>query len=364
MSNCSPTELNCGFNQTHDAIKHYYGKQLSNTKDLKTSACAAPAKPLPEHIKDALSEIHEDITSRYYGCGLTVPQCLENCRILDLGSGSGRDCYILSKLVGPKGHVTGIDMTDEQLELSRKYIDYHMQKFGFQQANVDFTKGYIENLKGANLQDEAFDVVVSNCVINLSLDKKAVLSEVYRVLKNGGEMFFSDMYINKTLSEELKKNSMVWGEGIGGALLWKDLFQFAEEIGFSPPRLVTSRYITFNKELEAVVGDYRLVSATFRLFKLPKDAKNDKCLVTYRGGVTGYENELHFDANFAFKEGEAVEVDEELYRILKFSRFAEHFSFLPLEKGSIKDIISDPFQFADCTEGTNSCNNTKFKGCP
>ncbi|XP_056385627.1 arsenite methyltransferase-like [Hyla sarda] len=349
MSNCSQTESNCGSNQTHDDVKNYYGKHLSNTKDLKTSACAAPAKPLPKHIKDALSEIHEDITSRYFGCGLTVPQCLESCRILDLGSGSGRDCYILSKLVGPMGHVTGIDMTDEQLELSRKYIDYHTQKFGYQQTNVDFTKGYIENLKGANLQDETFNVVVSNCVINLSPDKKAVLSEVYRVLKYGGEMFFSDMYINKTLSEELKKNKMVWGEGIGGALLWKDLFQFAEEIGFSPPRLVTSRYITFNKELQDVVGDYKLVSATFRLFKVPKCAKKEKCLAIYKGGVTGYENEIQFDANFSFKEGQAVEVDEELHRILKSSRFAEHFTFHPLEKGSgsIKDIISDPFQLAN-----------------
>ncbi|XP_040294229.1 arsenite methyltransferase-like [Bufo bufo] len=327
----SLTEASCGSNQTHEDVKHYYGKHLSNTKDIKTSACAAPAKPLPKHIKDALSEIHEDITSRYYGCGLTVPQCLENCRILDLGSGSGRDCYILSKLVGPKGHVTGVDMTDEQLELSRKYIDYHTQKFGFQQPNVNFTKGYIENLKEADLLDETFDVVVSNCVINLCADKKTVLKEVYRVLKNGGEMFFSDMYINKTLSEELKKNKMVWGEGIGGALLWKDLFKFAEEIGFSPPRLVTSRNITFNKELEDVASDYKLVSATFRLFKLPKDANKEKCQAMYKGGVIGYENEIQFDVNFSFKEGQAVDVDEELQGILKISRFEEHFSFLPLE---------------------------------
>ncbi|XP_075697196.1 arsenite methyltransferase-like [Rhinoderma darwinii] len=365
MSHCSLTESNCSSNLTHDDVKHYYGKHLSNTKDLKTSACAAPAKPLPKYIKDALSEIHEDITSRYFGCGLTVPQCLENCRILDLGSGSGRDCYILSKLVGPKGHVTGVDMTDEQLELSRKYIDYHMQKFGFQQPNVSFTKGYIENMKEADLQDETFDVAVSNCVINLCPDKKAVLSEVYRVLKNGGEMFFSDMYINKTLTEELKKNKMVWGEGIGGALLWKDLFQFAEEIGFSPPRLVTSRDITFNKELEDVVGDYRLASATFRLFKLPEDAKKEKCLAIYNGGVTGYENEMQFDANFSFKEGQAVEVDEELCGILKVSRFTNHFSFLPLENGSEskKEIISDPFQFADCSQETNSCNSSQPKEC-
>ncbi|KAM3913983.1 arsenite methyltransferase-like [Leptodactylus fuscus] len=352
MSHIGQTETNCGPCQTHDDVKHYYGKQLSSTKDLKTSACAAPAKPIPKHIKDALSEVHEDITSRYYGCGLTVPQCLEDCRILDLGSGSGRDCYILSQLVGPKGQITGVEMTDEQLQFSREYIDYHTQKFGFQEPNVSFLKGYIEDLKGVNLEDETFDVVVSNCVINLCPVKQVVLKEVYRVLKDGGEMFFSDMYISKTLSEELKKNKMVWGEGIGGALLWKDLFQFAEDIGFSPPRLVTSRYLTLSKELENIVGDYKLVSATYRLFKLPKDAKGEKCLAIYQGGITGYENEIQFDANFSFKVGEAIEVDEELCKTLKISRFAKHFLFNPLENGSgsNKDVIRDPFQFADCSE--------------
>ncbi|XP_075072333.1 arsenite methyltransferase-like isoform X2 [Mixophyes fleayi] len=284
--------------------------------------------------------------------------------MLDLGSGSGRDCFMLSKLVGPKGHVTGVDMTDEQLELSRKYIDYHMEKFGLQQPNVEFIKGYIENLKEAKLGDESFDVIISNCVINLSPDKKAVLTEVYRVLKDGGEMFFSDMYINRKLSEELKKNKMLWGEGISGALLWEDLAQIAKEIGFSCPRLVTSRYITFNKELEEILSDYKLVSATFRLFKLPRDADKEKSLVTYKGGITGLETEIQFDANFSFKEGRAEEVDEELYGILKNSRFTDHFSFCSLENstGSKKDIITDPFQFAACSQAgiSGSCCEPKI----
>ncbi|XP_068115044.1 arsenite methyltransferase [Hyperolius riggenbachi] len=293
-------ESQCSYVQTYDDVKDYYGKQLTDTSNLKTS-CATSSTALPKHIRDALSEIHEDISSRYYGCGLTVPECLEKCRILDLGSGSGRDCYMLSKLVGQQGYVVGVDMTDEQLELSRKYINYHTQKFGYEKPNVEFVKGYIENLKAANLEDDAFDVVISNCVINLSPDKKAVLKEAYRVLKYGGEIFFSDMYINKKLSEELKKNKMVWGEGIGGALLSQELFQIAEEIGFSPPRLVTSRYLTINQELREIIGDYKLVSATFRLFKLPKEATKDQNLVTYKGGITGCETEVHFDANYTLK---------------------------------------------------------------
>ncbi|OCT57160.1 arsenite methyltransferase [Xenopus laevis] len=340
--------------QTYKDVKEYYGKYLKSSKDLKTNACVAPSRPLPKHIRDALKDVHEDVSSRYYGCGLVVPECLENCSILDLGSGSGRDCYMLSKLVGQKGHVTGIDMTDEQVEVSKKYIDYHMKKFGFQQANVDFVQGYIENLHSVQIKDKSCDIIISNCVINLSPDKRAVLREAYRVLKDGGEMYFSDVYSNKPVSEELKKNRLLWGECLSGALYWKDLLQISEEIGFSRPRLVTSSLITVdNQELQEILSDYSFVSATYRLFRLPQGTVNENCQVIYNGGITGCEEELQFDANFTFREGEIVVVDEELGAILKNSRLADEFLFRPSEKGGPsskcqpkKEVISDPFQLA------------------
>ena len=97
---------------------------------------------------------------RYYDCGLIVPECLEGMKILDLGSGAGQDCYVLSRLVGEEGHVTGIDMTDEQLEVARKYQQYHADKFGFSKPNTDFVKGYIESLGAAGLEDNQFDLIV------------------------------------------------------------------------------------------------------------------------------------------------------------------------------------------------------------
>uniref|UniRef100_A0A803K3X3 Arsenite methyltransferase n=2 Tax=Xenopus tropicalis TaxID=8364 RepID=A0A803K3X3_XENTR len=355
--------------------EEYYGKFLKNSKDLKTNACVAPSRQLPKHIRDALKDVHEDVSSRYYGCGLVVPECLETCSILDLGSGSGRDCYMLSKLVGQKGHVTGIDMTDEQVEVSKKYIDYHMQKFGFQPANVDFVQGYIENLHAVQIKDKCYDVIISNCVINLSPDKRAVLKEAYRVLKDGGEMYFSDVYSNKPVSEELKKNKILWGECLSGALCWKELVQISEEIGFSPPRLVTSSFITVdNKELEEILSDYSFVSATYRLFKLPQGKAKEKWQVIYNGGITGCEEELQFDANFTFKEGEVVKVDEELGAILKNSRFADEFLFRPCEKGDLsskcqpkREIIRDPFQLAQKARNQHQAPNSGSccgpKGC-
>ncbi|NWX40376.1 AS3MT methyltransferase, partial [Steatornis caripensis] len=306
----------------------YYGKELQKLEDLKTSVCVTSARPLPKAVRDALERVHEEVVARYYGCGLVIPECLESCRILDLGSGSGRDCYLLSQLVGEQGHVTGIDMTKNQVEVARKHIAWHMDKFGYRKPNVEFLQGYMEKLGDAGLADESYDIVVSNCVINLAPDKRAVLREACRVLKPGGEMYFSDVYASQQLSEAVRKHRVLWGECLAGALYWRDLYSIAEEVGFSSPCLVTASPITIgNKELEDIVGEgnCHFVSATFRLFKVPESSRAGPGQVIYNGGIVGHERELVFDANFTFKEGEVVDVDAEMAAILRSSRFAEEF---------------------------------------
>ncbi|NXH39664.1 AS3MT methyltransferase, partial [Dicaeum eximium] len=328
----------------------YYGKELQKSEDLKTNACITSARPLPKLVRDALERIHEEVVARYYGCGLVIPECLSSCQILDLGSGSGRDCYLLSQLVGEQGHVTGIDMTEGQVrhgsgapprppsspptsfpsscqvEVAKKHIAYHMDKFGYRKPNVEFFHGYMEKLGDAGLADESYDIVVSNCVINLAPDKRAVLQEAFRVLKPGGEMYFSDIYTSQRLSETVRKHRVLWGECLAGALYWRDLYSIAEEVGFSPPCLVTASPITIgNKELESIVGDCRFVSATFRLFKVLGGSRAGPGQVIYNGGIVGHERELVFDANFTFKEGEVVDVDAEMAAILQSSRFAGEF---------------------------------------
>ncbi|EGW01965.1 Metal transporter CNNM2, partial [Cricetulus griseus] len=311
--------------------QNYYGNVLKTSANLQTNACVTTAKLVPKYIRETLKNVHEDVTSRYYGCGLVVPERLENCQVLDLGCGSGRDCYMLSQLVGKKGHVTGIDMTKAQVEVAKTYLEYHMEKFGFQAPNVTFIQGCIEKLTEAGVQKESYDIVVSNCVINLVPDKQQVLQEVYGALKYGGELYFSDVYASLEVPEDIKSHKVLWGECLGGALYWKDLAIIAQKIGFSLPRLVTANIITVqNKELESVIGDCRFVSATFRLFKLPKTEPAKRCQVVYKGGITGHEKELIFDANFTFKEGEAVEVDEETAAVLKNSRFGQDFLFTPV----------------------------------
>ncbi|XP_029001799.1 arsenite methyltransferase [Betta splendens] len=359
----------------HRDVQDYYGRVLKKTSDLKSGACVAPAQPIPAYIHQALKNIHPEVTAKYYGCGLVVPESLEGCRILDLGSGSGRDCYMLSQLVGEKGHVTGIDMTEDQLNVARTYVDYHMQKFGYKKPNVNFVQGYIEALTEAGLERNSFDIIISNCVVNLSPDKKQVLAGAYNVLKDGGEFYFSDVYSSERLPEAIKNHKVLWGECLGGALWWRDLLLLAEEVGFSPPRLVTASVIPVNnQELQEILGDFKFVSATYRLFKVPK-GNTKTCQVIYNGNITGVEKSFLFDCQYTFKVNEVVDVDGDLSSILTHSRFEEDFTIQPPggPRGSCgvqpKAGTVDPFeivlQLEKLTPGsaTGGCCSTRSTAC-
>ncbi|XP_068445123.1 arsenite methyltransferase-like [Clinocottus analis] len=358
----------------HVDVKDYYGKVLKNSADLKSNACVPQAKPIPAFIRQALKKVHPEVSARYYGCGLVVPECLEGCRILDLGSGSGRDCYMLSQLVGEKGHVTGIDMTKDQLDVARTHVDYHVKEFGYKKPNVSFVQGYIEALTEAGLEKSSFDIIISNCVVNLSPDKKRVLAEAYSVLKDGGELYFSDVYSSGRLTEEIKNHKVLWGECLGGALWWKDLLQLAEEVGFSPPRLVAASIITVdNKVLQDILGDFKFVSATYRLFKVPK-GNTKPCQVIYNGSITGVEDCFQFDCQYTFKVNNVVEVDGEVATILTQSRFKEDFTFQPPSPSEPcgakpKAGIVDPFELVlqlkkqSPGSATGGCCSTKSDTC-
>jgi len=237
--------------ETKDAVKEYYSKHLKTSDDLQTNACCTAAAP-PEHIKAALSQIHDEVIAKYYGCGLCLPEDLDGLSILDLGCGAGRDVYIASQLVGKNGRVVGVDMTKEQLDVAISHQQYHAEKFGF--SNVDFKLGFIERLDELGLPDASFDVIVSNCVINLSPDKEAVLRQAHRLLKPGGELYFSDVYADRRVPQHLRDNSVLWGECISGALYWNDFHNIAKKCGFLDPRLVNDSKITVNnRKLEVPI---------------------------------------------------------------------------------------------------------------
>jgi len=310
--------------------REYYGQTLHGTQDLKTSACCAGSKRPPKHIAAAIACVHDDVAGHYYGCGLTIPELLTGLTVLDLGCGAGRDCYVLSMLVGSQGHVHGVDMTDEQLAIARKYIQYHTDLFCYDSPNVEFHKGFIEDLN--MIPSGSVDVVVSNCVVNLSPDKDSVLREAYRVLKTGGEMFFSDVYSDRRIPSELLHDPVLHGECLSGALYWNDFLRMARKAGFGDPRLVEDRILAIgNESVRTKLGNAKFFSATFRLFKL--EGLESECedygqAVIYKGTIPTCPNLFVLDAHHRMETGKVFPVCGNTYRMLHDTRFAPHFEFL------------------------------------
>lgn len=228
---------------TKDKVKDYYGNVLSSTKDLKTNACCTPTAPPPDQ-KAILDKIHPDVNAKYYGCGLISPGDVVGKTVLDLGAGSGRDVYMLSAMVGETGQVIGIDMTDEQLETARNYQDYHAHAFGHQRSNVTFKKGHIEDLQSCGIDSASIDLVISNCVINLSTDKPAVYREIMRVLKPGGEMLISDVFSDKVIPEVLRADDVLYGECLSGALSLDEFKSIMQTIGLPDYTIKTTRILS------------------------------------------------------------------------------------------------------------------------
>jgi len=309
---------------------------------------------------------HVSISHWYFGCGLVIPEHVEGTKILDLGSGSGRDCFAVAKLVGETGHVTGLDMTPEQLEIANKYIEYHWKACGFSGPNVDFVQGYMEKMDEAGIKNDFYDIVISNCVLNLSPDKPAVLRQSHQVLKDGGEIYFSDIYSDQVVPDHIRKDKLLYGECLGGALWWEDLIRIAEECGFARPQLVTAHmFETKDEAMIKLLGDIKFVSATYRIFKLPVDKEAEPCKATYLGNIIGYPDAFTLNGALKFEKEKEVAVDANTAAILKTTRFSGCFTFKPLSCCENKNVESpnpvDPFVFG--SENRNEFEEAQL-ACP
>ncbi|NOY69415.1 MAG: methyltransferase domain-containing protein [Deltaproteobacteria bacterium] len=314
---------------THENLKNYYGKILHGSSDLKTSACCCGTESLPVEVKAALKQIDDEIINRFYGCGSPIPPVLEDCTVLDLGCGTGRDVYIASKLVGENGRAIGIDMTDEQLDIARRSIDSMTRKFGYQNPNVDFQKGYIEDLKSAKISDNSVDIVISNCVINLSPDKHAVLSEIFRVLKPGGELFFSDIFSGRRMPEQFKDDPVLHGECLAGAMYIEDFRRLLNDLGCPDYRVTAKRRILLNNPaIETKIGMIDFYSMTIRAFKLA--ALEDICedygqVAVYQGSIPNHPHYFDLDNHHRFITGKQMLVCGNTAAMVSDTRFAGHF---------------------------------------
>ena len=284
-------------------VKEYYGKELQSKNDLKTSACCSIEKP-PAEVRTILPLIADEIHTRFYGCGSPLPPLLEGMTVLDLGCGTGRDVYIASKLVGESGRVIGVDMTAEQIETAVKYQEEQRKRFGYQASNVTFKQGYIEDLKSLGIADNSVDVVISNCVINLSPNKEQVFKEIYRVLKPGGELFFSDVFADRRIPKNLAVDPVLRGECLGGALYVEDFRRLMAKVGWADFRYTSVRNLELtNADVLEKIGFVTFSSRTVRAFKL--EDLEDICedygqAAWYDGSIPGHPHFFDLDDHHRF----------------------------------------------------------------
>ncbi|MCJ8344769.1 methyltransferase domain-containing protein [bacterium] len=314
-----------------EEVKKYYSEVLQKSSDLQTNACCSIDDVDPE-LKKRIKTVHPEIIEKFYGCGSPIPSVVEGKRILDLGCGSGRDVYILSSLVGENGFVIGVDMTDEQLEVAKKHQDFQRDAFSYNKSNVEFKKGFIEDLKSLNIEDNSIDIIISNCVINLSPDKKSVFQEIYRVLKPGGELFFSDIYSNRRIPQDLQEDPELYGECLSGALYKEDFRRLMFEVGFSDVRKLNSGRVTIdNKIIEERLSHFVFTSETLRAFKIPE--LEDRCedygqVAFYRGGIENSKHFYHLDDHHVFELNRPMLVCSNTARMLTDTRLAPYFEVI------------------------------------
>ncbi len=311
-----------------DAVKEYYGKTLRDVSDLKTNACCC-TEAIPDSHRKILEEIDEEIKSKFYGCGSPIPAALAGRTVLDLGCGTGRDTYLVSQLVGDDGFAIGVDMTAEQLTVARRHQDAQARRFSLPKTNVDFRQGYIEDLAALGISENSIDVVISNCVINLSPEKERVFAEIFRVLKPGGELYFSDVFAGRRLPPELRHDPVLRQECMGGAMYIEDFRRLLCDLGCLDYRVVArSRISIGNPEIEARAGMVDFYSMTVRAFKLAslEDICEDYGQVAYYlGTIPDHPSSFVLDDHHTFVTGKPMLVCGNSAAMVEETRFGKHF---------------------------------------
>ena len=287
-----------------------------------------------------LAHLPEEVLERNYGCGVPAElrSLAEGLTVLDLGPGLGRDCFIAARKVGPTGLVYGLDMNSEMLRKARTFQALASARLGYD--NIQFMSGQFD--VKIPLPAEAVDVIFSNCVNNLAIDKSTAYREMYRVLKPGKKLSFSDVVSSAPIPEILRKSEQAWADCVAGVLSFQELNSLLKETGFHGIQLVTDylwqdgtqiseRYVSgkllsdlHRKSLQQV----RLYSVMVEAFK-PVVDPGGECYFTgqqamFHGPGTAFH--LDDDPDHIFPAGETKEVCEKTASILKSEPFAGYFT--------------------------------------
>ncbi|MCP8303999.1 MAG: arsenite methyltransferase [archaeon] len=217
-------------------VKKTYAELAKGTSCCDATTCCSPSSrtlhaKMIGYSDEELKGLPDSVVRTVAGCG--NPTALADLRegevVLDLGSGGGIDAFLATKKVGPKGKVIGVDMTEEMVQLAKKNAER------MKTDNVEFRLGEIESLP---VENGTVDIIISNCVINLSLDKGKVFSEAFRVLKPGGRMLISDIVTQGELPNEIREDPKMWAACVAGALDETDYLQKIRNAGFEKVEVI------------------------------------------------------------------------------------------------------------------------------
>jgi ubiquinone/menaquinone biosynthesis C-methylase UbiE len=316
-----------------------------------------------------LDIIPDEILEKDYGCGDPLRHAKEGETVLDLGSGSGKACYVMAQIVGPRGRVIGVDFNEEMLALARKYKDFIEKKLGYR--NVEFRRGRIQNLRldldlveqylmshpvystsglfklrefeeeisreQPLVPDESIDLIVSNCVLNLVRpeDKKELFSEMYRVLKRGGRVAISDIVSDEPVPDHLKNDLKLWSGCISGAFQEEEFLRAFEEAKFYGIRIEDLR----SEPYQTIEGiEFRSITITAHKGKEGPCIERNQA-VNYRGPW----KQVVDDDNHVLPRGVRIAVCDKTYQIYSKPPYQDQFILVPpreevpLEKAEVFD---------------------------
>lgn len=247
-------------NEIKETVRQHYGEIARRvSRDTSSASCCGPDRSSGcgtstgsscsttssrLYSIDEIAHLPESVTDISLGSGnpVAIADLKPGENVLDLGSGGGIDCFLAAKLVGPGGKVVGLDMTTEMIDLARKNAD----RIGAD--NVEFHHGEMEHIP---LPDDSVDVIISNCVINLSPDKDAVFSEAFRVLRPGGRMIVSDIVTQGELPDSVRNHLSAWAGCVAGALEEEDYLDRIRKSGFVEAEVLSRNTFENNESADS-----------------------------------------------------------------------------------------------------------------
>lgn len=310
------------------SVREFYGKAAESPQE----ELCCPTK----NSKEDTDHIPRDVIDRFYGCGspVTMANIADGETMVDLGSGAGIDCFIAAKKVGPKGKIYGIDMTDEMLKVANENNPIVAKNLGFDV--VEFRKGFLEKIP---VKDNSVDLITSNCVINLSYDKKAVFDEMWRILKDHGRIVISDIVSKEETPNYLRSNKQLWGECISGSLTEDDFMASLEQSGFYG--LQTLKKV-FWKEVEG----YPFYSVTVRGYKFEK---KDGCVyIGQRAVYHGPFKAVIDEEGHLFPRNKPVEVCTDTASKLINPPYTGKFSIINVKNVNVESCCCETDKGSSC----------------